>query len=90
MKWPSQELYMGKLTAHESVRGHLLKDVKDVKETNDTKVPLILIDTAGCNMEEMKEEEGVSGTMNVKSLCLKIGDLCIIGKETEAKGITNV
>jgi superfamily I DNA and/or RNA helicase len=59
MNYPSQELYQGKLVADESVKLHLLKDIPKITSNNDTTIPLVLIDTAGCNMQEMKEEEGV-------------------------------
>lgn len=38
MKWASDELYHGRLTAHDSVRKHLLCDLEHVKSTPDTKV----------------------------------------------------
>ena len=60
MKWPSIELYNDRLVADISVKSHLLNQLSHVTDTMNTKIPVLFIDTAGCDMEEMKEEEGVS------------------------------
>ncbi|MBN3300550.1 SMBP2 protein, partial [Amia calva] len=57
MQWASDEMYGGKLTAHCSVEGHLLKDLSGMKATEDTSIPLLLIDTAGCGLFEMEDED---------------------------------
>ncbi|KAG0170817.1 hypothetical protein DFQ28_001640 [Apophysomyces sp. BC1034] len=46
MEFSSQELYENKLVADESVAGHLLCDLVDVNATEDTEVPLVMIDTS--------------------------------------------
>ncbi|XP_066268231.1 DNA-binding protein SMUBP-2-like [Branchiostoma lanceolatum] len=53
MAWPSAELYKGKLVAHESVASHLLCDLPAVEENEDTALPLLLVDTTGCDLWEM-------------------------------------
>ncbi|KAG7670496.1 hypothetical protein KSW81_003059 [Nannochloris sp. 'desiccata'] len=90
MNWSSEEMYDGKVTAHNSVAGHTLHDLiflplamgttsagrgggkiaekesnKDAENnndyTNDNVLPvLLLIDTAGCEMEEALEDGGES------------------------------
>ena len=60
MHWSSQQLYEGRLTAHESVQSHLLRDLTGVRETEDTSLALLLIDTAGCDVSELDLEEEVS------------------------------
>ena len=55
MQWASDELYEGKLVAADSVAEHRLEGAG----TGTTPV-LILVDTAGCDMEEHCEEEGDS------------------------------
>ncbi|TQD78043.1 hypothetical protein C1H46_036395 [Malus baccata] len=45
------------IKAHSSVAGHMLLDLEDVKTTSSTEPTLLLIDTAGCDMEEKKDEE---------------------------------
>lgn len=62
MNWSSKELYNSKITAHPSVAAHMLSDLEDVKKSSSTESTLLLIDTAGCDMEEKKDEE--DSTMN--------------------------
>ncbi|KAI4348722.1 hypothetical protein L6164_009409 [Bauhinia variegata] len=57
MDWSSKELYNSKIKAHPSVAAHLLSDLEDVKRTPSTEPTLLLIDIAGCDMEEKKDEE---------------------------------
>ncbi|GFS16916.1 DNA-binding protein SMUBP-2 [Elysia marginata] len=60
MEWASHQLYQGKLMAHTSVATHLLKDLEGVSDTEETRVPLLLIDTAGCDLQELDLPEEVS------------------------------
>ncbi|OVA19410.1 AAA+ ATPase domain [Macleaya cordata] len=62
MEWSSKELYESKIKAHPSVAGHMLYDLEDVKKSSSTESTLLLIDIAGCDMEEKKDEE--DSTMN--------------------------
>ncbi|KAF5750201.1 DNA-binding protein SMUBP-2 [Tripterygium wilfordii] len=62
MNWSSNELYNSKIEAHPSVAGHNLFDLEDVKSSCSTEPTLLLIDIAGCDMEEKKDEE--DSTMN--------------------------
>ncbi|NWU99721.1 SMBP2 protein, partial [Upupa epops] len=57
MRWASQEMYGGRLCAHPSVAQHLLKDLPGVAATDETSVPLLLIDTAGCGLLELDVED---------------------------------
>ncbi|XP_068963279.1 DNA-binding protein SMUBP-2-like, partial [Petaurus breviceps papuanus] len=57
MEWASEQLYHGQLTAHPSVASHLLKDLPGVTATEETGIPLLLIDTAGCGLLELEDEE---------------------------------
>ncbi|XP_022982878.1 DNA-binding protein SMUBP-2 [Cucurbita maxima] len=57
MDWSSKELYDSKIKAHSSVAAHTLYDLEDVKKTSSTEPTILLIDTAGCEMEERKDEE---------------------------------
>lgn len=65
MRWPSQRLYGGRLRAHHSVAQHLLRDLPGVEDNEDTALPLLLIDTAGCEMTELdtpdEESKGNEG-----------------------------
>ncbi|MCO5594805.1 hypothetical protein L7F22_048839 [Adiantum nelumboides] len=57
MDWSSQELYDSKLEAHDTVANHCLYQLDGVKQTLVTESILVMIDTAGCDMEEKKDEE---------------------------------
>lgn len=57
MQWASSEMYGGRLTAHPSVAQHLLKDLPGVTCTEETTIPLLLIDTAGCGLLELEVED---------------------------------
>ncbi|KAI9669984.1 MAG: hypothetical protein M1831_007020 [Alyxoria varia] len=70
MAFPSQALYSNKLEAHHSVASHLLVDLpypeaEKVRETDDSKAPLVFYDTQGGEFQEMAEEledeRGASG-----------------------------
>ena len=56
MSWPSKQLYDNKLTADDSVASHLLSQLPGVISDENTSVPLVFFDTAGCCMYEMKKE----------------------------------
>lgn len=60
MNWSSEKLYEGRLQAHSSVESHLLKDLPGVQETDVTSLPLLLIDTTGCDVREKEVEDEVS------------------------------
>nr|XP_035929299.1 DNA-binding protein SMUBP-2 isoform X3 [Halichoerus grypus] len=60
MRWASDALYHGQLTAHPSVAGHLLRDLPGVAATEETGIPLLLVDTAGCGLFELEEEDDQS------------------------------
>ncbi|NXK23526.1 SMBP2 protein, partial [Arenaria interpres] len=57
MQWASGELYGGRLAAHPSVAQHLLRDLPGVTSTEETTIPLLLIDTAGCGLFELDVED---------------------------------
>lgn len=57
MNWSSEELYDNKITAHSSVASHMLFDLENVAKSSSTEATLLLVDTAGCDMEEKKDEE---------------------------------
>ncbi|KAI2466627.1 DNA helicase [Annulohypoxylon bovei var. microspora] len=58
MRFPSDELYEGKLVAADAVKERLLRDLEyEVKDTEDTNEPVIFIDTQGGDYPEKNEEE---------------------------------
>ena len=60
MRFPSDELYDSKLIAAEHVKAHLLQDLLyEVGETEDTREPLVFIDTQGGDFPEKAENEAI-------------------------------
>ncbi|GAO13841.1 hypothetical protein UVI_02004390 [Ustilaginoidea virens] len=71
MRFPSSELYEGKLVAADSVRARLLKDVEyDVLDNEDTNEPLIFIDTQGGDFQEKNEQDEKEGPRSTKASLL--------------------
>ncbi len=62
MNWSSQALYDGRLAAADAVREHRLIDLEHVSTAprDETALPVLMIDTAGCDLEEELEVEGDS------------------------------
>lgn len=60
MRFSSDHFYEGTLVADASVRRHLLCDLPDVDDSDFTREPLQLIDTAGSGYEEELEPDGQS------------------------------
>jgi len=60
MQFSSQQFYDGALTAHDTVKTHLLCDLAGVAETTLTIEPVTFIDTAGAGWEEELEPDGLS------------------------------
>ncbi|XP_050808765.1 DNA-binding protein SMUBP-2 isoform X1 [Gopherus flavomarginatus] len=76
MQWASTEMYCGRLSAHPSVAYHLLKDLPGVASTDETRIPLLLIDTAGCGLFELEvEDEQSKGNQ---------GEVCLVGLHVQA------
>ncbi|PLN85301.1 DNA polymerase alpha-associated DNA helicase A [Aspergillus taichungensis] len=66
MRFPSDELYEGKLMAAEPVRARLLKDLPyEVEETDDTKEPVVFWDTQGGDFPEKPEDDGIQRKDNL-------------------------
>ncbi|MCJ1439724.1 MAG: hypothetical protein MMC23_000205 [Stictis urceolatum] len=71
MRFPSDELYEAKLTAADSVAARLLKDLPyEVRDTDDTREPLVFYDTQGGDFPEKTEEDDGSGEKAHKSTLL--------------------
>ncbi|KAF2269799.1 DNA-binding protein SMUBP-2 [Lojkania enalia] len=62
MRFPSNELYESKLIAADFVKDRLLKDLPyGVKDTEDTREPLIFWDTQGGDFPEKTEDDDIGG-----------------------------
>ncbi|KAL6536050.1 hypothetical protein OROHE_012894 [Orobanche hederae] len=55
MNWSSEELYQGKYSSPFKCCSPF--ELEDVKKSSSTEPTILLIDTAGCDMEEKKDEE---------------------------------
>ncbi|MCJ1308817.1 hypothetical protein MMC25_002472 [Agyrium rufum] len=67
MRFPSDELYEGQLTAAESVKARLLIDLPyEVKETDNTREPLVFFDTQGGDFPEKAEDDDVDKSSSKK------------------------
>jgi len=73
MKWSSNEMYGGRLIGAPSVTSRLLCDLPGVRATEDTSNPFMLIDTAGCDMDEDEQQDGSGGG----SASGKVGTLAV-------------
>ncbi|XP_007256031.3 DNA-binding protein SMUBP-2 [Astyanax mexicanus] len=75
MQWASEQMYQGRLTAHPSVEKHLLKDLAGVAHVEETSMPLLLIDTAGCGLNELEDTDeqskGNQGEVDIVSVHVK-------------------
>ncbi|XP_051580007.1 DNA-binding protein SMUBP-2-like isoform X1 [Myxocyprinus asiaticus] len=75
MQWASEQMYQGKLIAHPSVEKHLLRDLSGVVDVEETRIPLLLIDTAGCGLNEMEDTDeqskGNQGEVDIVALHIK-------------------
>lgn len=81
MTWASNALYNGELTAHACVKSHLLRDLPNVKDNENTSIPLVLIDTTGCDMYEMATPDEISKANEgeVALVCLHVEELVSSG-----------
>ncbi|XP_064423383.1 DNA-binding protein SMUBP-2 [Latimeria chalumnae] len=57
MDWASKAMYDSRLSAHPSVADHLLKDMPSIASTDETELPLLLVDTSGCGLFELDVED---------------------------------
>lgn len=75
MQWASEQMYQGKLIAHPSVEKHLLRDLAGVADVEETRIPLLLVDTAGCGLNEMEntdeQSKGNQGEVDIVALHIK-------------------
>lgn len=60
MGWSSGAFYERRLTAADGVRAHVLADLPGVTATDDTRAPLLFLDTAGCGHDESADRDDAS------------------------------
>ena len=70
--WASIAMYDGQLRAHLSVAGHTLRELLPASDPEDELYPgpvLLVVDTAGCDMDEDTPSDGGSKRNQVWSAC---------------------
>lgn len=89
MEWSSNALYGGRLKSGSQVESQLLLDLPGVTDTEDTSVPVVFIDTAGCNLPEDSVEAGESrgNEGEVELVGLHLEALLVAGVKPEHIGI---
>uniref|UniRef100_A0AAY4BSJ6 DNA-binding protein SMUBP-2 n=1 Tax=Denticeps clupeoides TaxID=299321 RepID=A0AAY4BSJ6_9TELE len=89
MQWSSDQMYQGKVTAHTSVAAHLLKDLPGVASVEETEIPLLLVDTAGCGLFEMEDadEQSRGNQGEVDIVVLHVRALMQAGLEARDIGV---
>lgn len=85
MRWSSSAFYDSKLEAHPSVKSHLLSDLPGVAANEDTRTPLLLVDTTGCDMFELQTRDEISRANEgeVAIVCLHVKRLIRSGVRQE-------
>jgi hypothetical protein len=68
MQWVSDRLYESRLVADTTVADHLLTDLNHVESNENTTLPLVLIDTHGCEMYEMVSENPINDEISKANL----------------------
>jgi DNA polymerase alpha-associated DNA helicase A len=92
MEFSSNELYDGKLTADESVASHLLHDLPDVESSENTDVPLVMIDTSDTGvghevMDDEQEEQSKANELEVELAVAHVRALLEDGLEEAQIGV---
>jgi ATP-dependent RNA/DNA helicase IGHMBP2 len=89
MRFSSDEFYDGDLVPHESVRGHLLRDIPGVTACPITETPVVFIDTAGAGFDEEVEPDGESrfNRSEAELILRKVGELLAAGVTAESIAI---
>ncbi|KAI9007107.1 P-loop containing nucleoside triphosphate hydrolase protein [Gaertneriomyces semiglobifer] len=89
MDWSSKAMYDGKLRAFEAVRTRLLCELPGVRSTDETRVPLMMVDTAGCDLFEGATEDNDSkyNEGEAELVCRYLSLLCDAGLKPEDIGV---
>ncbi|MEZ5966630.1 MAG: IGHMBP2 family helicase [Planctomycetota bacterium] len=89
MRWSSQALYGGRLTAAPSVRSHRLCDLEGVVAHADTEAAFLLLDTAGCGFDEdaLEDDGSKSNVGEAKLVQRHVESLLEAGVPAAAVGV---
>ncbi|KAL4894444.1 P-loop containing nucleoside triphosphate hydrolase protein [Aspergillus ambiguus] len=85
MRFPSDELYEGKLMAADAVKARLLTDLPyEVEETDDTREPVVFWDTQGGDFPEKTEDNEVGKEALLGESKSNEMEAMIVGKHVDA------
>ncbi|GAN10114.1 DNA helicase protein [Mucor ambiguus] len=92
MEFSSRELYENKLVADKSVASHLLIDLPSVEESENTDVPLVMIDTSDTGLgheitDDAQEEQSKANELEVELALVHIRALIDDGMEEDQIGV---
>ncbi|KAF1804809.1 P-loop containing nucleoside triphosphate hydrolase protein [Mucor lusitanicus] len=92
MEFSSKELYDNKLVADKSVASHLLVDLPSVQESENTDVPLVMIDTSDTGLgheitDDAQEEQSKANELEVELALVHIRALIDDGLEEDQIGV---
>ncbi|EPB87178.1 hypothetical protein HMPREF1544_06003 [Mucor circinelloides 1006PhL] len=92
MEFSSKELYDNKLVADKSVASHLLVDLPNVEESENTDVPLVMIDTSDTGLgheitDDAQEEQSKANELEVELALVHIRALIDDGLEEDQIGV---
>ncbi|KAL9554296.1 hypothetical protein MBANPS3_002874 [Mucor bainieri] len=92
MEFSSKELYDNKLVADKSVASHLLVDLPSVEESENTDVPLVMIDTSDTGLgheitDDAQEEQSKANELEVELALVHIRALIDDGLEEDQIGV---
>ncbi|KAI8092158.1 P-loop containing nucleoside triphosphate hydrolase protein [Gilbertella persicaria] len=92
MEFSSKELYGNKLVADEIVASHVLADLPNVEETENTEVPLVMLDTSDTGLshettDDNQEEQSKSNELEVELAMAHVRTLLEDGLSQDQIGI---
>ncbi|KAK4519577.1 Amino acid transporter [Mucor velutinosus] len=92
MEFSSKELYDNKLVADKSVASHLLVDLPSVEASENTDMPLVMIDTSDTGLgheitDDAQEEQSKANELEVELALMHIRALIDDGLEEEQIGV---
>lgn len=83
MGWSSHALYSDRLLAAPSVKNHKLSDLSKITKSEITDIPLMMIDTAGCSMEEISSSTSKANEGEAALVCHHIDALIKSGLDED-------
>ncbi|KAI8367668.1 P-loop containing nucleoside triphosphate hydrolase protein [Radiomyces spectabilis] len=92
MEFSSRELYENKLVADDSVAEHLLSDLPEVQSSEDTDMPIVMIDTSDTGLgheitDDAQEEQSKANELEVELVVKHVHRLIEDGLQEDQIGV---